>query len=111
MIKNDLSSLRDAIAGLAQSKNSRRYPAELRARLVGLVDAHPERSVASLASDLDMPAQTLSRIVSDARPAMVPVRIATSPTQNSPIVIRGPGGIVVEGLDVSGLAELIRALS
>lgn len=112
MINDEISGLRRAIASLAARKNVRRYPADLRARLVALVEAHSESSVAALAAALDMPAQTLSRFVSSASPTFVPIQIAPNHQwRASPIIVRGPGGIVVEGLDLDGVADLIRALS
>ena len=112
MRQNDIASARRAIASLARAKKVRRYPAPLRVRLVGLVRAHPERSMTWLARALDMAPQTLERIVSAAPAPLVPVRVVARPAPaSSTLVVRGPRGIVVEGLDVTGVAELIRALS
>ena len=111
MSHNDITSTRRAIASLARSKYVRRYPAALRARLVAVVRAHPEKSVASLARALDMAPQTLERIVAEMPAALVPVRVIAKPAASSGLVIRGPRGLVVEGLDVHGVADLIRALS
>jgi transposase-like protein len=111
MSHDELTSVRRAIASLANKKHRRRYPAALRARLIALVRAHTERSMPSLARALDMAPQTLERITAGARAPLVPVRVVAEPRANSALVVRGPRGIVVEGLDVVGVAELIRALS
>ena len=106
-----MTSVRRAIAALADKKHQRRYPPALRARLIALVGAHPERSMASLARALDMAPQTLERIAAVGRARLVPVRVVAEPRASSALVIRGPRGIVVEGLDVDGVARLIEALS
>lgn len=108
---NDLSSLRRAILALDATKQRRRYPATLRTRLGALVRAHPERSVVSLARALDMAPQTLARIVASTSTALVPVRVVEDPVERAVVRVRGPRGIVVEGLDVAGVAALVRALS
>jgi hypothetical protein len=111
MSQNDISSIRRAIAMLARNKHLRRYPPGLRARLVSLVHAHRERSLWSLAKELDMAPQTLEHIVAGNSAPLVPVRVVREHPSRAALVIRGPRGIVVEGLDVDGVAELIRALS
>lgn len=75
--------------------------------------------MASLARELDMAPATLQRIVASAAVPIVPVRVVRTvrprtmrpPAATSPLVVRGPFGLVVEGLDLSGVADLIRALS
>ena len=111
MSHKDIESVRAAIALLGSNKRLRRYAAPLRARLVALVRTHGETSVAALAKALDMAPQTLERIVAGSRASLVPVRVTAKPAAISTLVVRGPCGIVVEGLDVTGVAELIRALS
>ncbi len=111
MKHNDIPSLRRAIAALGATKYLRRYSPALRTRLVALVRAHREHSIASLARALDMAPQTLERIAGHARAPLVPVRLIDEPAPSSQLLVRGPHGIVVDGLDVKGVAELIRALS
>jgi transposase len=111
MEHNDISSLRREIATLGTTKHLRRYSPALRARLIALVRAHPERGISSLARALDMAPQTLARIAGDARAAVVPVKLVEKHGARSPLLVHGPGGIVVEGLDVNAVADLIRALS
>ena len=96
---------------LAPKKRDRRYPPMLRARLIALVRKRPEESIGSLARALDMAPQTLERITAGVRTSLVPVQIVEGLEARRALVVRGPRGIVVEGLDVDSLAELIRALS
>lgn len=111
MKQNDIASIRRAIESLAGNNHLRRYAAPLQSRIVALVRAHPEIGMTSMARSLDMAPQTLERIVSKGRSSLVPVRITAKPAQSSAFAVRGPSGIVIEGLDLRGLAELIRALS
>lgn len=68
-----------------------------------------------MARELDMAPQTLQRIVAaEAVPIVLPVRVVKSrrpAPSRSALIVRGPSGLVVEGLDVSGVADLIRALA
>lgn len=111
MNQNDIASVRRAIRSLAPEKHLRRYPVTLRARIVALVHAHPDMGISTLARALDMAPQTLERMASKTRTSLVPVLVTAKPTQSSALVVRGPSGIVIEGLDLSSVAELIRALS
>ena len=107
----DLASLRRAVLALDTTKQRRRYPALLRGRLAAFVRAHPEQTVASLARSLDMAPQTLERVVGSTSTALVPVRVVDDPSERAELRVHGPRGIVVEGLDVGGVASLIKALS
>ena len=119
MSQNDISTTRRAIASLGPTKHLRRYDATLRSSLAELVRAHPEHSVASLARELDMAPATLQRIVASAAVPIVPVRVVRAmrprtmmlPAETAPLIVRGPFGLVVEGLNLSGVADLIRALA
>jgi DNA-binding transcriptional ArsR family regulator len=110
MKHDDIITARRAVAALSPSKHLRRYPIELRARLAAVVRAHPELSVCSLARRIDMAQQTLERIVTTAPTAFVPVRVVGDQERAS-LRVHGPRGIVVEGLDIAGVADLVRALS
>ena len=109
---DDLASLRRAISALQTTKQRRRYPAALRARLTSFVRSHPERSIRSIARALDVAPQTLARIAAAAAPVLVPVRIVDdAPAAGVRVHVRGPRGIVIEGLDLAGVAALIRELA
>jgi transposase-like protein len=109
---DDVATLRRAILALDATKQRRRYPPSLRARLASFVRAHPQRSTVSLARALDMAPQTLERIVATTVTAsLVPVRVVDDPVARAEVRVFGPRGIVVEGLDVGGVAALIKALS
>ena len=121
-----IAGLRTTIRALAPKKALRRYPPELKDR----IRATASRELASgatlwrVARELDLAPQTLERIVAEApslstrsASAIVPVRVIDGArpvppsVERGPLTVRGPRGIVVEGLDVDGVAALVRALS
>jgi len=108
---NDIDAARRSVAALAPSKHLRRYPAELRAQLARLVRAHPERTLGSIATAIDMAPKTLERIVAAAAPAGVIVPVRVAPHESKPLRVHGPHGLIIEGLDIDGVAQLLRALS
>jgi len=109
----DIFAARRSIAALGATKYLRRYPAALRAQLVRLVRAHPESSVRAIATAIDIAPKTLQRFVggSGGGSAIVPVRVVAEARPSKELRVHGPHGIVVDGLDVDGVAELIRALA
>lgn len=55
-------------------------------------------------------AWTLAPEAPASRPGFVPVRVVDEPA-SARIVVYGPGGLRVEGLDLAALAELLRRLA
>lgn len=94
----------------------RRYPRKLRSRIA---DYSRERINAGIAlsrvsSELGVSQPTLVRILEEKPAPLRRVRVARGKVTKEPtqaLVVRGPGGIEIEGLDVEGAAALIRALS
>lgn len=94
----------------------RRYGAELKRRVVAVVQRERAsgRSWASAARALGVPVQTLTRWADEmpAGLALRPVTLLAEPSVPSrDVVVVSPTGYVVEGLDVAGVAELLRMLS
>jgi transposase-like protein len=95
----------------------RRYPTELRSRIA---DYSRERIKAGVAlsrvcSELGVSHPTLVRILDETPAPMRRVRLAGPKARKAEpraaLVVKGPGGLVIEGLDVEGVATLVRALS
>ena len=119
MPRNLMATRRDriqqAVSALAAG-GLRRYPAKLRSRIA---DYSRERikagtAVSRVCSELGVSHPTLVRILDEKPAPMRRVRVVRSKvTQEEPreLVVRGPGGLVIEGLDVEGAAALLRALS
>jgi transposase-like protein len=93
----------------------RRFPPELREELAAYVRERLACGVsrAMVASELGVSAPTVSRL--GARPAMqalVPVRIVGDHKRPQALVtVRGPCGLVIEGLDVVGVAALLKEVA
>ena len=108
--------IRRAVAKLARG-GKRRYPARLRRRIADYARNQIETDVSltQVSSDLGVGHPTLIRLLEEAPPRMRRVRVAApsrvTADSSAALVVRGPGGIVIEGLDVDGAAALLRALA
>lgn len=109
--------IRQAVAKLTDGRG-RRYPRELRSQIAELARARLKSGSSRLAvcQELGVSDPTLVRILAKEPPTMRRVRLAepTSTLVNvgaTKLVVRGPCGVVVEGLDTAGIAALMRALS
>jgi hypothetical protein len=118
------SRLLASLSRVAGTGRGRRYPKRLQKLVVehyrlrssqGLSDGH-------IAAELGIPAKTIQRWhqqtpaptpAPQRAPEFEPVHIV-EPTAmtaaRSPLVVRGPAGICIEGLDLDALAELVRRL-
>ena len=110
-------ALRSALAVADRNAVGRAYPEPLRRAAVAFATAARRRgeTIASIAATLGLPAITLQRWLrreqeSPFRAAII-VEPATPFPAGSPIVVHAPGGVRIEGLDVAGLAELLRRLA
>jgi len=99
-----------------------RYPAELRDRALAYLARARSRgdSIATAATDLDLPLNTLGRWAAKSNgdacenpePAFQEIRIEDPiPQTDDHLVIAGPGGIEVRGLDLDGVVALMKALA
>lgn len=101
-------------AGRLLSDKPRRgacYPEKLKKLALAALSEAEERGLGttSVARELGIHADTL-RSWRDAT-ALVPVRVIESRTEQSSLVVIAAGGLRIEGLDIAGLAELIRRLA
>ena len=120
MPRNLVAARRDRIQQAVSALTAgaqRRYPAQLRSRIAEYSRDRIEAGVAlsRVCSELGVSHPTLVRIL-DGRPApMRRVRVARTKAakieSRVALVVSGPGGLVIEGLDVDGVAALVRALS
>ena len=86
---------------------------ELRPWLVQLVPAAAERSIISIAAEIDAACQTpRSCVGSDGRcrGARVRVQVVAERRQGEQPRVRGGDGLVIEGLDLDGGATFVLAL-
>jgi len=112
MSDKHLAKLRADIAALETTGRGRRYPAALRGRVVAYITGHGQ-SIAAASRALSIPEVTLNRWCRQA-PARKPMRrvVVAAPAHSAgQLTFTSRDGHRVEGLDVSGVAQLIRLLS
>jgi len=104
---------RGAVARLGIGGVGRRYPAELRALAVAVVQERREEPLARVAADLGVSAVSLQRWLEPGEPAgFRPVEIEPGPTEASArgLALITPRGYRVEGLEAGVLVSLLRVL-
>jgi hypothetical protein len=102
--------LREALAGLERRGRGRPYPKPLLERVLAHAAARRKQGATLLAigEELGISWRTLSRWLVERRSERFrPVQIVAPRRE---VVLHGPRGLRVEGLDVDGLAELLRKL-
>lgn len=109
--------IRSALAELAGGAQ-RRYPTELRATIADYCRDRVQGGVplTRVCSELGVGHPTMVRMLEETKgPRLRRVRVAATksagPDFAAALVVRGPAGIVIEGLDLQGVAALVRALS
>jgi hypothetical protein len=109
--------LQQAIANLTGGAQ-RRYPPHLRSKIVdyGGDCIHAGVPLTRVCAELGVSHPTLVRMLSEAKaPGLRPVRVVqqkpTLPEPRPALLVRGPVGITIDGLDLDGVAALIRALA
>jgi transposase-like protein len=116
-------ALKREVEGLGPRSPSRRFPPELKARLVEWARGELERGrgASEVADALGVPWESLSAWLGR-RPGrrvagtqvravrVVPSRVSLAPAGTRGPLLRSPAGYLVEGLDVDGLAQLLRRL-
>lgn len=117
--------LKKAIAALSAVKQKRRYPAHLREEVLRHARARMAAgaSRAAVCDELDVSEPTLMRFIEAEKPPaqLVPptkprfarVRVVERrpPAASTPLIVKGPCDLVVEGLTMAQLTALIRSLS
>lgn len=105
-----VESIRNAILELGERGRGRAYPKQLRAEIVEYARARRAAGITleALGDELSMPWRTIARWLPGGRAKTFrPVEIVDRPRE---IVVYGPRGLRIDGLDVEGIAELVRRL-
>lgn len=109
---NELKQIQRALAELPTGRE-RRIPEQVR----DWITTYARRQMAAgqsrsaVAAELGVSDPTLVRLLRRSSPRLLPVHVAAGPEIRGGLVVRGPGGLVIEGLDVDGLIALIRGLA
>lgn len=110
-----LDELKKAIAALSPIKQRRRYPAALRAQVLRYAKSAiaTGRSRTAICEELDIGEPTLTRFLKvRPDPTFQRVRVVDQPPERpAQVSVKGPCGLVIDGLSVAELAELVRRLS
>jgi len=121
--QQEAAAIREAVAALPRKRGrGNPYPDELRQRVVNYYRARREdgATVQSIALDVGIIWQTIDRWVSTGGPKQAGqsagferLEIVEGPASapKKQFVVRGPGGLCIEGLDIDSLAALLRRLS
>jgi len=111
----EAAAIREAIRKWGRRGPGRRYPAELKRQGEAYLRArHAAGATTSAAArELGLRRHTLESWMGSASlerpPLFLPVSVTEEPTWR--VVVHGPAGLRIEGLDVAGVAELLRRLA
>ena len=109
MSKTTFKQLRAEIASLPISGRGRRYPLELRARIVEHA-RHSSAPRGRVAREIGIPTVTLARWCEAPTSLRMRRVVVTKPEQSSELIVTTRDGHRVSGLDLAGVAELLRLL-
>ena len=106
--------LRTALSKLGEMGRGKRYPRALLEKMLSYTVARRRQGATLLAvgGELGMNWKTLARWVGERRaaPRFERVQVAAPAAAPRTLVVHGPRGLRIEGLDVDGVAELVRRL-
>ncbi|MGB8931784.1 MAG: hypothetical protein WCC48_11110 [Anaeromyxobacteraceae bacterium] len=114
-IVKEAAAFREAVRRAGKRGPGKRYPAELRRRGAAYLKARQAAGapLSAVLRELGVRRETLAGWSAPEeiaeRPRFVPVAVVEAPAGR--IVVHGPGGLRIEGLDVAGVAELLRRLA
>jgi hypothetical protein len=114
-IEKEAAAFREAVRRAGKRGPGKRYPAELQRRGAEYLRVRRAAGapLSAVLRELGVRRETLAGWAeppgAKERPRFVPVTVVAAPVGR--IVVHGPGGLRVEGLDVAGVAELLRRLA
>lgn len=109
------AAFREAVRRAGRRGRGRRYPAEVRRRGVEYLRARRAEGapMSAVLRELGLRRETLegwdAPTPAKVKPRFVPVSVMEAAAGR--IVVHGPGGVRIEGLDVAGIADLLRRLA
>jgi hypothetical protein len=102
--------LKSELLELGPRGRGRPYPKGLLEKLLSYTVARRRQGakLVEVAAELGMKDQTLSRWVGEKRAAKRFERVEVVAPPATPILVHGPRGLRIEGLDIAAVAELVR---
>jgi transposase len=109
---DELGEIRAAISMLASNARRRRFPKELRDRILSYAQSRRRqgKNIEEVAAELGMKWRTLQRWLSEQKPRRFR-RVEVVADHTTSVTVHAPGGVRVEGLNIADIAELIRRLA
>jgi predicted transcriptional regulator len=113
--KREVDALRAELAGIERRGRGHRYPPELRKRVTAYAVAHHADGTTprEIGDELGMDSRTVERWLEKEHVSgfeqLIVQQDAHAPAGR--LVVHGPGGVRIEGLDLDALAELLRKLT
>ena len=104
--------LRNALARLGKRGRGRSYPKPLLEQIVAYVATRRREgaTLVAIGEEIGVSWRSLSRWAAARRPARKFRRVQVVTPARREVVVRAPHGVCIEGLDIDGLAELVRKL-
>jgi hypothetical protein len=106
--------IRAEIDRLPNRGRGRRYPNVLRKRVLSYIQSRQRQGASpeQISAELGLVLSTLQRWQKQTSPAaeFERIEIVGEPIAPSGLVVHGPAGLRIEGLDLAGVAELVRRL-
>ena len=113
MHDSDGKKLQEELRLVERSGQGRPYPEALRRRVAafGALRAGQGAAHHTIARELGIADRTLARWSAEAAVRFVPVEVVVAAAPQPSLVVHGPCGLRIEGLDGAQLAALLRSLS
>ena len=104
--------LQKALSEIGPRGRGKPYPKGLLEQLVGYTVAKRREglSIEAIGEDLGMSWRTLARWLGARTTARGFRRVEVVEARRASLVVHGPSGLRIEGLDIEGIAELVRRL-
>ncbi len=115
-LDRELPILREAIENLGPS-TQKRYPKELGQKIerYGRARLAAGASQTAICEELGIGSPTFKRLLVGGNKESVPLKRVRIDNRigaaTASLTVRGPNGVVIEGLDLNGVADLLRALA
>jgi hypothetical protein len=105
--------IREAVRQHGRAGRGNPYPERLKQDAIEYWGARKREGVSAMqvSRELGICVLTLARWSKPPASPLLPVVIDAAPTTGGGIVVRGPRGLLIEGLDIAALAALLRELS
>lgn len=113
-LDSEARALRALVTALHPVKTQRRYAGTLRARLTSHIHARVAAGddLNAIARSLDISLPTVTKFAARPLSPLVPVRVMPVPRlPTGALTLRGPCGVVVEGLSLEDIADVCARLA